>query len=77
MMIIPVTKSQLLTDGQWQLVRQYHITDRSNTHAESLCRRCGTLIGKSEPRAEFYLRDKDLVLIAKGFVHIEHLRGNQ
>jgi len=67
--MIIANKPTLLTPEQWELCRRYHITDRSRTHSESMCRRCGLLIGKSEPRAEFYLRDEQLRLVAKGFVH--------
>ena len=45
-------------------------------HKPCLCQKCGLSILPEESRAEFYLRDEQLRLVAKGFVCLSHLREN-
>jgi hypothetical protein len=72
-MIIVKTKPTLLTDEQWQLVIQYHISDRGRNHAESICKRCGTLIDKSELRIAFAQRSPNGRPGIHGYCHRRHL----
>ena len=75
MIIKNQTKAVLLTPEQWADVRRFHITDRSKRHKPCLCQKCGLSILPEESRAEFYLRDEQLRLVAKGFVCLSRLRA--
>ena len=71
--MIVAAKPKLLTNAEWALVVQFHISDRSKSHAESICKRCGTLIGKTELRIQFAQRSPDGQPQIHGYCHRRHL----